>query len=490
MPVTVYNRGYYSIHSSRPIDMQFDSLTFLFFFAITLALYHSVSSWELKKNLLLLASYIFYAAWNPFFLPLLIGTSLFDWLMAKRMAATENPKRRKIWLWCILATNLLILGYFKYTYFITDNISPLLDWLGVNSAQPSFDIILPIGLSFYTFHSLSYCIDIYREKYQPVRSLRDYLLYVAFFPQLVAGPIVRWNEMREQLARAPRTTPNALGVGLCLMIIGLFEKAVLADAIFAPVVDAFFNTPNGNSLTAWTAALAFSGQIFCDFAGYTTCALGAALMLGFRLPINFMSPYAAIGFSDFWRRWHISLSRWLRDYLYISLGGNQRSTLYTYRNLLITMLIGGLWHGAAWTFVTWGALHGLFLIIERAIGSIILFHPLKSIKVLRLFYGLLTFIIITLTWIWFRAPDVGSAVAVFIQLWQFSSFEWSLNGSQQLALISILFLVAGQWIGRNNTLPEIIARTPIIVTGLIIGLLTALIVLSPGDSHAFIYFQF
>jgi D-alanyl-lipoteichoic acid acyltransferase DltB (MBOAT superfamily) len=470
--------------------MQFDSLTFLIFFAVTLTLYYSIRSWTLKKNLLLLASYIFYAAWNPLFLPLLMGTSLFDWSMAKQMARVSSPRGRKIWLWGILATNLIILGYFKYAYFIASSLSPLLEWAGAEVPASNFDIILPIGISFYTFHSLSYCIDIYRGKYQPVKSLRDYLLYVSFFPQLVAGPIVRWNEMRDQLATPPHTSTNTLGVGLCLLVAGLFEKTVLADAVFAPVADSFFDNPNGSALTAWTAALAFSGQIFCDFAGYTTCALGAALMLGFRLPINFLNPYAAIGFSDFWRRWHISLSRWLRDYLYISLGGNQRGTLYTYRNLLLTMFIGGLWHGAAWTFAIWGLIHGLLLIAERRISAIAFMKPLKSLVALRLIYGLFTFCVITVTWVWFRAPSLSSAVGILAQMFQPANTAWVLNGAQQLALLSVVMLIVGQWTIRNTTIPEVIARTPAMITGLVVGLLVSLIVASPGDSHAFIYFQF
>ncbi|HEY7885785.1 MAG TPA: MBOAT family O-acyltransferase, partial [Cellvibrionaceae bacterium] len=342
-------------------------------------------------------------------------------------------------------------------------------------------------------HSLSYCIDIYRRKFEPVHNLRDYLLYVGFFPQLVAGPIVRWSEMREQIETPRRMSATTIGMGVALMIVGLFEKVVLADSVFAPVADAYFNSAQSSSgAEAWVGALAFSGQIFCDFAGYTTCALGAALVLGFRLPINFLNPYAALGFSDFWRRWHISLSTWLRDYVYIGLGGNRRGRWFTYRNLMLTMLLGGLWHGAAWTFVVWGGLHGSLLIIERLIKNR-LPHPIRLAWPLALLGKLATFAAIVITWVWFRSPDVASAWASSWQMLAFTSWVGApvaLSGAQQLVLLAMGLLLAGQLCFNNRSLPEVLAKIPAPLLGLLLGLLAAMIMLSPGESHAFIYFQF
>lgn len=470
--------------------MQFDSLTFIVFFLLVASLHALLRNWNTRKNMLLVASYVFYAAWNPLFLPLLVTTSFLDWRMARQMAACRNPRHRKWWLWAILIINLGVLGYFKYAWFLTDSFSQVLNWLGMELAVEPFSVILPIGISFYTFHSLSYCIDVYRRQFEPVHNLRDYLLYVAFFPQLVAGPIVRWTEMREQIEQPRHMGMATTGMGLALMVVGLFEKVVLADAVFGPVADAYFNegTVSGGD-QAWVGALAFSGQIFCDFAGYTTCALGAALVLGFRLPINFLNPYAALGFSDFWRRWHISLSTWLRDYVYIGLGGNRRGRWFTYRNLMLTMLLGGLWHGAAWTFVVWGGIHGALLVCERLLTR---WHFQPGLLG-RALGRLATFAVIVVTWVWFRSPDMTSAwqtTSQMLAVHQWGGAGVMLSGAQKLVLLTMGLLVAGQWAFDRRTLPEVLARIPAPLLGLLLGGLLALIVLTPGESNAFIYFQF
>lgn len=474
--------------------MQFDSLTFIVFFALTLLGYSLLRAWPVRKNFLLLASYTFYAAWNPLFIPLLLGTSTFDWYTARCMSAEQNPRRRKIWIWFIVSVNLGVLGYFKYSYFVLQNTAELLSWFGVEYAANRWDVILPIGISFYTFHSLSYCLDIYRRKFAVVDNLRDYLLYVSFFPQLVAGPIVRWTEMREQIEQPRHMNLNDTTIGLSMMVVGLFEKIVLADTVFAPVADEFFSHAlEQDGAAAWRGALAFSGQIFSDFAGYTTCALGAALVLGFRLPINFLNPYAAVGFADFWRRWHISLSTWLRDYLYIGLGGNRRGQLFTFRNLMLTMLIGGLWHGAAWTFVIWGGLHGFYLVLERLARQHLLPENFGTWRPGQLFYGLITFAMVTLAWVWFRAPDFATAWHASGQMLSgsaLSGWQVGLTGAEQVALAAITGLVLGQWLVKNHTLPDLLGRLHPLLLGTLIGLLGSLIALSPGDSNAFIYFQF
>lgn len=473
--------------------MPFDSLTFLLFLALTLAGYNALRSWNARKWLLLGASYLFYSAWNPPFLLLLLASTTLDWWIAGRIHAAPSATARKRWVVATLLINLGVLGYFKYSRFVLDNLIAALARFGVDYSPPPFDIVLPIGISFYTFHSLSYCLDVYRGKFAPTRSWRDYALYVGFFPQLVAGPITRFSQMREQIETARRTTAHGLGLGLCLLVLGLFEKIVLADTVFAPVADAAFNAaaPIG-AAAAWAGVFAFSGQIFCDFAGYSSCALGAALMLGFVLPLNFRNPYAAIGFSDFWRRWHISLSSWLRDYLYVSLGGNRRGTWLTYRNLILTMLIGGLWHGAAWTFLIWGGLHGLLLAVERAIRERT-WTPRWNTRWTRAGYGLLTLLCVCLTWVWFRAHDLASGWNMTVQLFELGALPASFAGlgiDHRIALGVFGLVVATQWLFRERGPQPLFERLPAPLLGLLLGILLTLIVLSPGDNHAFIYFQF
>ena len=469
--------------------MQFDTFTFIVFFALVLAVYNALRNWSARKNFLLIASYAFYAAWNPPFLLLLLGSTTLDWWIAQRIDAAERPRERKRWIWLTLLVNLGALGIFKYNRFLLDNFAAVLGLLGVHYQPARLDIVLPIGISFYTFHSLSYCIDIYRGKFAPTRSWRDYALYVAFFPQLVAGPITRFTQMREQIETPRGSTRSGLGLGCALLVLGLFEKSVLADSIFAPVADAFFNAAKeAGTGAAWSGVVAFSGQIFCDFAGYSTCAIGAALTLGFVLPTNFRYPYAAIGFSDFWRRWHISLSSWLRDYLYVSLGGNRRGEARTYANLMLTMLIGGLWHGAAWTFVIWGGLHGLYLAAERLIREH-LWSPRWNTAPLRIAYGLLTLVLVMLAWVWFRAADFASGCDIFHKLF-LPAAGWMLDAAQKLALGAFVCVVGVHWIMRERDLKEVCTRVPAPLLGVVLGILLALIVLSPGDNHAFIYFQF
>ena len=292
--------------------MQFDSITFFLFFAILLVTYNLPTSWSSKKNQLLLASYIFYGAWNPWFLPLLLFTTTLDWLLALAVDKAQQGQK-KIFLTITIISNLSILIFFKYILFFFEAIQDFLAIFSIHMPDVEFSIVLPLGISFYTFHSLSYCIDVYRGKFKATRNWRDYALYVSFFPQLVAGPIVRWTFMREQIETPRKSSMQGITVGIAFMLLGMFEKIVLSDSVFAPIANHLFALNEVNSAQAWVATAAFSGQIFCDFAGYSTCAIGAALALGFRLPVNFRNPYAAIGFSDFWQRWHVSLSTWLRD---------------------------------------------------------------------------------------------------------------------------------------------------------------------------------
>ena len=469
--------------------MQFDSLTFLVFFALVLAGATLARGWSTRKNFLLAASYVFYGAWNPAFVLLLAGSSIVDWLIARRIAAAEAPAARKRWLLLSLAANLGTLALFKYGGFLRDNAAAVLAPFGIALGDPGWSLVLPVGISFYTFQSLSYTIDVYRRQVQPIASLRDFCLYVAFFPQLVAGPIVRFSDFEAQL-RVPRA-PHwaAIGPGLALMLWGLFEKIVLADSLFAPVADAAYAaTGPATTAAAWAGVLAFAGQIFCDFAGYSCCAIGAARCLGFHLPRNFANPYGALGFGDFWRRWHISLSTWLRDYLYVPLGGNRGARFKTYRNLMLTMLLGGLWHGAGWNFVLWGGLHGAYLSIERALRDRFGFVPEVSRWPLLAAWSGLTLIVVVLTWIPFRAPDFAYTADYFARLFA-ADGSW-FDVGQGFAAIGFAMLVAVQYAVRGRTVDELFERLPAPVLGATLAMLLAGVVLSPGETHAFIYFQF
>ncbi len=397
--------------------MPFNTYTFLLFFAVLLIVYHSLKNWKLQKNTLLLASYIFYSAWNPLFVLLLIFSTIVDWFIAKRIFQASTRKKKKTYLLMSLLTNLGLLSYFKYGDFFLENSINLLSLVKIDFHPASLDIILPVGISFYTFQTLSYTIDIYRGKIKPSNSFTDYALYVSFFPQLVAGPIVRANDFLPQCDTPRKTSKDQFGWGLSLLTIGLFMKIIIADTLLAPVVDKVYSAPEHfSSLETWTAILAFSGQIFSDFSGYSVAAIGVSLCLGFVLPDNFKAPYAALGFRDFWQRWHISLSTWLRDYVYISLGGNRATAIRTSINLMMTMLIGGLWHGASWLFVIWGGLHGVYLIIEHQVNSHFLKEKQDLSPVFKIALMIMTFIIISLTWVFFRAENLHDVMIIFANL--------------------------------------------------------------------------
>lgn len=468
--------------------MPFNTLSFLLFFAVVFVAYQLAHSWRAKKTLLLLFSQVFYAAWNPPFIALLWVTTVLNWLLARLMDKEETETRRKAYFLVSVTVTLSLLGYFKYASFMQAQFIAVLAGLGIEFKPPPFDIILPIGISFYTFHALSYAIDVYRRQTAVTASLLDFALYMSFFPQLVAGPIVRASHFLPQLTKPRAATSEQLGWGLILLVFGLFQKTVLADTIFAPVVDQLYSSPeSATAWDAWAGVLAFSGQIFCDFAGYSTCAIGLALCFGFHFPENFRSPYGAIGFSDFWRRWHISLSSWLRDYLYIPLGGNRGSSFRVTRNLLLTMLLGGLWHGASLMFLCWGGLHGLYLLIER------LSRP--HVQAFRRWFsaaGLaaVTFIVVTLTWIPFRASDANNAVAVLAALFR-PGMPQALPGPLLVSLACSLGILSLHIRGRQGTFQDWFLSVPRNLQTVLMGLCAiGIFLVSGGDSRAFIYFQF
>src|SRR2546425_8434715 len=386
--------------------MLFNSLTFIVFFVVVVTLYWSLNGWNLRKNLLVVASYIFYGAWNPPFAALLFSTTAMDFWLGRRIAKAKGRHSRRGWLVGSVCMNLSMLGFFKYGNFLLQNFQWLLARIGIIYQPPHLDILLPVGISFYTFHSLSYTLDIYRGVLQPTKSLRDFVLAVSFFPQLVAGPIVRAGDFLPQLVTAPGLRMGQFLWGLLLMTLGLFEKIVLADTMLSGSADRVFSYAGPLvALDSWAGVMAFAGQIFFDFAGYSICAIGAALCLGFHLKDNFRFPYAAIGFSDFWRRWHISLSTFLRDYLYIPIGGNRAGAARAMLNLVIVMFLGGLWHGAAWTFVVWGLLHGSYLVIERVIRVCFEDAPWAKNFATKFLAGLATYTAVCIAWVFFRASD-------------------------------------------------------------------------------------
>lgn len=474
--------------------MLFNSLTFIAFFAVLLVVYYGLRSWRWQKILLLVASYVFYAAWNPPFVILLWISTAIDWFAAGRLHAEERRGHRIALLWLSLGANLGLLGFFKYGGFVLENFQNVVGFYGMNYQAAKPDIILPVGISFYTFQTLSYTLDVYLRRAAPSKSLLDFSLYVTFFPQLVAGPIVRATDFLPQCLTPRRATRAMLHWGLFLMTLGLFQKVVLADTLLSPTADAVFGWSRGPlaMLDAWMGVLAFSGQIFFDFAGYSTCAIGAALCFGFSLPDNFRCPYAAVGFSDFWRRWHISLSTWLRDYLYVPLGGNRKGRLRTDINLMVTMLLGGLWHGASWTFVVWGGLHGIYLAIERLLrrrfGDAHWTQKLSG----KIALGLVTYFFVNLTWVFFRARDFQAAKLLLLSMLGVIGTGAQILRSFDMLVVAVVTvgLVLAHWIHRSIPLEAAAERIPRWAHGLVWAGMLILLLLTQGSDNAFIYFQF
>jgi len=469
----------------------FNSLIFIIFFAIVLAVHALPLEWRARKTNLLLASYVFYAAWNPPFLVLLWISTLTDWFAARRITISSGRKR-KLYLGLSILVNLGLLGYFKYGGFLEENFAQLMVRLGVDYQVSGSDIILPLGISFYTFQSMSYSIDVYRDRIKPADSILDFALYVSFFPQLVAGPILRAGFFMQQLVEAHRRRADDFGWGIALIVVGLFEKIVLADGLLAPVVEKIYAvSANPTGIDGWIGTLAFSGQIFFDFNGYSVIAVGLAKCLGFQVPWNFLSPYAAVGFSDFWRRWHVTLSAWLRDYLYVSLGGNRLGRLRTYGNLALTMLLGGLWHGASWLFVLWGAAHGMLLVIERLARHFLSDFGLFQRPSARIVLGLLTFILVTLTWVLFRAPDLDSAAQLYAAMLMPGGGINVADLRDVIVVSSVIAALLGtHWFMRNREFGSALKQLPWPTIAFILGAMLIAILLSPGEERDFIYFEF
>ena len=464
--------------------MLFTEPRFFLFFAVVFALAWTARRNRRRKAILLAASYLFYAAWDPRFLSLIVASTLVDHWAAKRIAASEETAPRRRWLALSLSVNLGILGFFKYFDFFVESASAFLTALGAPEADRALGIILPVGISFFTFQTLSYTIDVYRGRIQPNRSLADFALFVGFFPQLVAGPIVRAADFLPQLARAPRWASVEARLYVGRFLSGFIKKAVIADSI-APRIDQVFSAPAAHdSLAVWVAVLLYSIQIYCDFSGYTDMAIACAGLLGYRLAVNFDFPYLAHSLADFWRRWHISLSGWLRDYLYIPLGGSRGGRWKTLRNLTVTMLLGGLWHGAAWTFVAWGALHGAGLGVQREWS-----RRGGKLPAARVLGPSLTFVFVATAWVLFRAQSFADAAVLLRAFLLFdaagsaSLSPWHLLWP--VALLPIHVLAASG--APRRWLEGLPGWTVSPLYGAVSALALAFV---PMRSEPFIYFQF
>lgn len=471
--------------------MLFNSLSFVIFLIVVLAFYYSkLFSWINKKRMLLFMSYVFYGLWNPPLVILLWISTMIDWITGNKLATEENQRIRNLWLLLSMFVNLGFLAFFKYGNFLLENFTALVNSIDIYYHPQKMDIILPMGISFYTFQTMSYTIDMYNRKTERARTFLDFALYVTFFPQLVAGPIVRAQDLISQFYEEKKATINQFIWGLFLLTIGLFEKVVLADTLLSKTSDTIFDSTNIlNSWDAWTGTLAFSGQIFFDFAGYSTCAIGISLMLGISLIDNFKYPYASLGFSDFWKRWHISLSSWLKDYLYIPLGGNRHGITRMYAALMITMLLGGLWHGAAWTFVVWGGLHGTYLILERLQRQ---YLPFKITAWNGIFLAFTTFTCVNFTWVFFRAREFSTAKNMLSSMLFMNpdgeKILQSFDIIKVFTLISLMFLC--HWFMRNTSLKEVSLKTSPWVLGVVWAIMFLLIAIAQGSGEQFIYFQF
>ncbi len=392
--------------------MIFSSLEFLLFFTtVLLGLAALRNNHTGRKILLLFASYYFYAYWDWRFLSLIWLSTVVDFIVGKGIAATENQKTRQKWLLISVTLNLGLLGYFKYFNFFIDSFKPLIESVGLHSS--SLDIILPVGISFYTFQTLSYTLDIYRGNMKPHDSFLDFALFVGFFPQLVAGPIVRASHFLPQLSSYKPLTRTNFFFGFQLFTYGLFKKVFIADRLAAFSDTIFVNAGAYDSPTTWLAAVAYSMQIYFDFSGYSDMAIGIARIMGYDLGENFNFPYLSQSPREFWKRWHISLSTWVRDYLYIPLGGSWKSPMRTYVNLLLSMILCGLWHGAAWTFVAWGGLHGLALAKNRLWMQ---HGPQLDSKLVRIGGWLLTMLFVIVGWVIFRSDGFETAGLMLRQM--------------------------------------------------------------------------
>tara|TARA_B110001454_G_scaffold207049_1_gene218040 strand:- start:1138 stop:2604 length:1467 start_codon:yes stop_codon:yes gene_type:complete len=488
--------------------MLFNTPEFIIFFIIVLAVI-AVIRLKLFQHLFLLgASYFFFYFSSNFLITLLIFSTLLDFYVGKAIFSAKNQRTKKILLLSSLAGNLGLLGFFKYADFGISQINQITDTLGF-SEIPALELILPIGISFYTFQTISYTVDIYRGKLTPSKSLVEFALFVSFFPQLVAGPILRAHEFLPQLRekinnknihsrlRTITIHDTALRIGITLMAMGFFKKMFFADNI-APMVDEIFAVPYGlESFSVVLGAIAFGVQIYCDFSGYSDIAIGAAMILGFNIPANFNKPYFATSPIDFWRRWHISLSSWLRDYLYIPLGGNRKGDTRTYVNLITVMLLGGLWHGASWNFIVWGLMHGLYLAVQKLIMNKFpklaksAFVQKRHIKIISI---LVTQYFVFMAWLAFRVQDIDTLQYV---LYKYVIWDFAIDGTilmlshNKLPIILLIgFFILNYISYKRNIIMKLSKVKPVYWIGFLLSIMVLILFFYDTNPRDFIYFRF
>ena len=466
--------------------MLFDSPIYLLSLALVALVY-----WRLghgtQNRFLLAFSYFFYGWWDWRFLWLIVLSTGVDYVLALKIDASSDKTHRRLMMAVSVGLNLAFLSYFKYCNFFIDSAVSALQMLGVEAHRPVLEILLPPGISFYTFQAIAYMVDVYRKRLPPVRSLRDYALFISLFPHLIAGPIQRPDHLIPQVQKERHYDAETVANGLMLIISGLFRKCVIADQC-AILANAAFGGAFGPPSAAVTllGMYAFAWQIYGDFSGYSNIARGSAQLLGFHFMVNFRQPYLSTSIQDFWRRWHISLSTWLRDYLYIGLGGNRHGTAKTYRNLFLTMLIGGFWHGANWTFVVWGALHGAWLGIERALGL----ADTPPTVLGRWVRRAIVFHLVCVAWVFFRATDVGSAFQMLAGLTDWQSMPGARPAFLMLAAFALPLFVLDLLEARRNEeffgeRSGLGLRIPVAI-----AMVLATLLLSAPETGAFIYFQF
>jgi alginate O-acetyltransferase complex protein AlgI len=465
--------------------MIFSSSIFVFgFLPLFLILYYSVPNAG-RSAIILIGSYAFYGWWRLDYLAVVFGMSLISYLAAN---AAHNTSSARVKTWVVrggVIFDLLILGYFKYTMFAMSGLSDLsVAFGGADITVPA--IILPIGISFHTFQSISYIIDVARKDAPPARNLVDFLAFGSLFPQLIAGPVLRYKDLADQFENRTHTaTIFVAGIGRFAQ--GLAMKLLIADNV-APLVDRVFGRASPTGAEAWLGALAYSIQLFFDFAGYSAMAIGLGLMIGFRFVENFDAPYTSRSITEFWRRWHISLSQWLRDYLYLPLGGNRRGTTRTYLNLTLTMVLGGLWHGANWTFLIWGAWHGFWLAVERALGA-----KARGGVWPYLLAWPLTMILVMIGWVMFRATNVSEAMDIYLGMVGHNGWAFSIATKWQIQPTEIAALMTGCVISvMGNYFATWVRRTPdaLRLTSNFALMCTACIALMAQTHSPFLYFQF
>ena len=467
----------------------FSSGIFWVLFLIFLPIYSLLKKKKLQMTFFVVAfSLYFYYRSSGFFFLMLIATSFVDWIVSRFMARIESKKGRLALMWFSICLSLSILGYFKYANFFLWNWNQMVE----GNFQP-LDINLPVGISFYTFQSISYVVDVYKKKIAPTKSWLDYIFFLSFFPALVAGPIVRADYFLPQLEDNKSATSDEIWGGLWLIMIGIIKKALFADYI-AQYNDLIFNEPAlYTGLQTLMGVLGYTMQIYCDFSGYSDMAIGLALIMGFKLGINFDSPYQSRNLTEFWRRWHISLSSWLRDYVYIPLGGNRKGTFRTYLNNFLTMLIGGLWHGAAWKFIFWGAMHGVGLAVHKACKPLLAKIPDNWFFIF--ISWALTFVYVSLLWVFFRAADFGDSILIIKNI--FVDFQWSQFPQfvearavwcLMMGALIIMHFVPGVYADKAQM---IFIKSPWIVKLLSFLIVVQLVIeFMTAEVSPFIYFQF